>query len=145
MEPRIDLAADLNDEDDEGFGWSTLSEARDAGRIRPGVMLVAGNRQAQAVVRVVAVDDDGQVHFTVLPGSVDKNRHLIPGRHEVLAQPRQRLPLALTFLPADVGLPTSFFDHLGRYTAPSFRSHIHNFVVIPLRSEAASPSVLLGG
>jgi hypothetical protein len=26
---------------------------------------------------VVAVDDDGQVHFTVLPGSVDKNRHLI--------------------------------------------------------------------
>jgi hypothetical protein len=77
MEPRIDLAADLNDEDDEGLGWSTLNEARDPGRIRPGVMLVAGNRQAQAVVRVVAVDDDGQVHFTVLPGSVDKNRHLI--------------------------------------------------------------------
>jgi len=77
MESRIDLAADLNDEDDEGFGWSTLSEASDPGRIRPGVMLVAGNRQAQAVVRVVAVDDDGQVHFTVLPGSVDKNRHLI--------------------------------------------------------------------
>lgn len=78
MEPRIDLAADLNDEDDEGLGWSTLSEAHDPGQIRPGVMLVAGNRQAQAVVRVVAVDDDGgQVHFTVLPGSVDKNRHLI--------------------------------------------------------------------
>ena len=77
MELRIELAADLNDEDDEGLGWSTLGEARDPGRIRPGVMLVAGNRQAQAVVRVVAVDDDGQVHFTVLPGSVDKNRHLI--------------------------------------------------------------------
>ena len=77
MEPRIDLAADLNDEDDEGLGWSTLSEASDPGQIRPGVMLVAGNRQAQAVVRVVAVDDDGQVHFTVLPGSVDKNRHVI--------------------------------------------------------------------
>lgn len=60
-----------------GAGWSTLSETRDPGWIRPGVMLVAGNRQAQAVVRVVAVDDDGQVHFTVLPGSVDKNRHLI--------------------------------------------------------------------
>jgi hypothetical protein len=74
MEPRIDLAAD---EDDDGLGWSTLSEAWDPGKIRPGVMLVAGNRQARAVVRVVAVDDDGQVHFTVLPGSVDKNRHLI--------------------------------------------------------------------
>jgi hypothetical protein len=40
-------------------------------------MVVAGNRQAQAVVRVVAVDDDGQVHFAVLPGSVAKNSHLI--------------------------------------------------------------------
>ena len=40
-------------------------------------MLVAGNRQARAVVRVVAVGGDGQVHFTVLPGSVEKNRHLI--------------------------------------------------------------------
>ena len=76
MESRIDLAADLNEEDDEGLGWSTLSDAHDPGRIRPGVMLVVGNPQAQAVVRVVAVDD-GQVHFTVLPGSVDKNRHLI--------------------------------------------------------------------
>jgi hypothetical protein len=77
MDPQIDLVADLNDEDDEGFGWSTLSDARDAPRIHPGVMLVAGNRQAIAVVRVVAVDEDGQVHFTVLPGSLDKNRHLI--------------------------------------------------------------------
>jgi hypothetical protein len=32
MESRIDLAADLNDEDDEGLGWSTLSEARDSAR-----------------------------------------------------------------------------------------------------------------
>ena len=77
MDTRIDLAADLNDEDDEGLGWSTLSEASDPARIHPGLMLVAGNRQAQAVVRVTAVDDDGQVHFTVLPGSVEKNRHLI--------------------------------------------------------------------
>jgi hypothetical protein len=77
MDSPIDLAADLNDQDDEGLGWCTLGEARDPARIRPGVILVAGNRQAQAVVRVVAVDDDGQVHFTVLPGSVEKNRHLI--------------------------------------------------------------------
>jgi hypothetical protein len=41
-------------------------------------MLVAGNRQAQAVVRVVAGGEGGQVRFTVLPGSVTtKNRHLI--------------------------------------------------------------------
>ena len=77
MDACIDLVADLNDEDDEGLGWSTLSEASNSAGIRPGVMLVAGNHQAQAVVRVVAVDDDGQVHFIVLPGSVAKNSHLI--------------------------------------------------------------------
>jgi hypothetical protein len=77
MDLEIDLLADLNAEDDEGLGWSTLSDARDASRVQPGAMLVAGNRYAKAVVRVVAVDHDGQVHFTVLPGSLDKNRHLI--------------------------------------------------------------------
>ncbi len=77
MDPQIDLIADLNAEDDDGLGWSTLGEARDPARIRPGVMLVAGNRYAQAVVRVVAVDEDGQVHFAVLPGSLEKNRHLV--------------------------------------------------------------------
>ena len=77
MEPAIDLESDLNSEDDDGLGWSTLSDARDASQVRPGMMLVAGNRHARAVVRVVAVDGDGQVHFTVLPGSLEKNRHLI--------------------------------------------------------------------
>jgi hypothetical protein len=31
----------------------------------------------RAVVRVMAVDEDGQVHFSILPGSVEKNRHLV--------------------------------------------------------------------
>jgi hypothetical protein len=77
VDPEIDLAADLNAEDDEGLGWSTLADARDASQIRSGVMLVAGNRHGKAVVRVVAVDDDGQVHFAVRPGSLEKNRHLV--------------------------------------------------------------------
>jgi hypothetical protein len=77
MDPEIDLAADLNAEDDEGLGWSSLADARDASQIRPGVMLVAGNRYGRAVIRVVAVDEDGQVHCTVLPGSLEKNRHLV--------------------------------------------------------------------
>lgn len=77
MDAAIDLLADLNAEDDEGLGWSVLSEARDPTCVRVGAMLVAGNEQAKAVVRIVAVDEDGQVHFIVLPGSVEKNRHLI--------------------------------------------------------------------
>lgn len=36
MDARIDLVADLNEEDNEGLGWSTLSEASDPARIRPG-------------------------------------------------------------------------------------------------------------
>lgn len=73
----IDLTADLNAQDDDGLGWSTLAEARLPERVVPGAMLLAGNRAARAVVRVVAVDDDGQVHFVILPGSIDKNRHLL--------------------------------------------------------------------
>jgi len=77
VEHHIDLVADLNAQDDDGLGWSTLAEAVDASWVRPGAMLLAGNAHAHAVVRVVAVDADGQVHFAILPGSVEKNRHLL--------------------------------------------------------------------
>jgi hypothetical protein len=77
MADEVDLIADLNAEDDDGLGWSTLADASDPGRVVPGAMLLAGNRYGQAVVRIVSVDDDGQVHFTVLPGPVAKNRHLL--------------------------------------------------------------------
>lgn len=77
MPDEVDLIADLNAEDDDGLGWSTLADAPDPERVVPGAMLLAGNRYGQAVVRIVAVDDDGQVHFTILPGPVAKNRHLL--------------------------------------------------------------------
>lgn len=64
----IDLRADLNSEDDDGQGWALLREAMRPADVRKGVYLVAGNAQAVAVVRVVAVDEDGQVHFSILPG-----------------------------------------------------------------------------
>ncbi|MFV0317753.1 MAG: hypothetical protein ACK5O2_12430 [Microthrixaceae bacterium] len=73
----LDLVADLNAQDDDGLGWSTLADAIAPDRVRPGAMLLAGDSQARAVVRVVAVDADGQVHFAILPGSVAKNRHLL--------------------------------------------------------------------
>ena len=76
---QIDLRADLNAQDDDGNGWSLLSGARDPDTIKVGAMVLAGNSQAVAVARVVAVDDDGQVHFVVLPGPISKNRHLLDG------------------------------------------------------------------
>lgn len=78
----LDLEADLNAQDDEGLSWSTLADAIAPDRVRPGAMLLAGDSQARAVVRVVAVDDNGQVHFAILPGSVAKNRHLLAHRLE---------------------------------------------------------------
>lgn len=47
MDPEIDLLADLNAEDDEGLGWSVTSDARESSQVRPGVMLVAGNRHGR--------------------------------------------------------------------------------------------------
>jgi hypothetical protein len=73
----LDLITDLNDQDNDGLGWSTLADAAAPERVRPGAMLLAGNTQAHAVVRIVAVDEDGQIHFAILPGSVAKNRHLL--------------------------------------------------------------------
>ena len=73
----LDLIADLNAQDDDGLGWSTLADAAAPDRVRLGAKLLAGNDHAQAVVRVVAVDDDGQIHFAILPGPVAKNRHLL--------------------------------------------------------------------
>ena len=63
----VDLVADLNAEDDDGLGWSTLADAHRPDRIVRGAMLLAGNQSAQAVVRIVALDPDRQVHFTILP------------------------------------------------------------------------------
>jgi hypothetical protein len=74
---QIDLVPDLNAQADDGLGWSTLADARAREDVVPGAMLLAGNQAARAVVRIAAGDDDGQVHFAILPGSVAKNRHLL--------------------------------------------------------------------
>ena len=74
---QIDLAADLNAQDYDGNGWSPLRDAREPARVGGGRMLLAANSQATAVVRVTGVDDNGQVHFAILAGSVSKNRHLL--------------------------------------------------------------------
>lgn len=61
----VDLAADLNAQDDDGHGWSTLADASDPSILQSGAILVAGNQHAHARVRILAVDVDGQVHFDV--------------------------------------------------------------------------------
>jgi hypothetical protein len=53
----IDLSADLNAQDDDGLGWSTIADAHEPDRVRPGSMLLVRNRYGQAVVRILAIDD----------------------------------------------------------------------------------------
>ena len=83
----LDLAAYLTAQDDDGRGWLILADAIAPDRVRPGAMLLGGDRQARAVVRVVAVDHDGQIQFTIPPGSVAKNRHSLTARSAEAAQP----------------------------------------------------------
>lgn len=78
----LDLVADLSAQDHDGLGWSTRADAIAPDDVRPGAMSLAGDSQARAVVRVAAVDGDGQVHFAILPGLVAKNRHLFDRRPE---------------------------------------------------------------
>ena len=39
---RVDIAADLNSEDEAGFVWTFLDEAEDDSLIRPGEVVIAG-------------------------------------------------------------------------------------------------------
>ena len=77
MSIKVDIVADLNAQDDDGHCWSTLSSAVDPSLVVPGAILVAGNAQARAAVRVVAVDNDGQVHFEILPDPIRRHIPLV--------------------------------------------------------------------
>ncbi len=69
----VDITADLNDEDETGFVWTFLDEARDQGIVRPGAIVIAGTPAATAVAEVVDLIEKPAgtiVHLRILPGSV---------------------------------------------------------------------------
>lgn len=77
---RIDIAADLNTEDETGFVWTFLDEASDPSVIRPGEVVVAGSELTPAVCEVVDLVEKPVgtiVHLRVLPGSVEQYRDLV--------------------------------------------------------------------
>jgi hypothetical protein len=76
----VDITADLNDEDETGFVWTFLDEARDPSVITPGAIVVAGDADAPAVVEVVDVvtKSSGQVvHLRILPGDIEDYAALV--------------------------------------------------------------------
>ena len=69
----VDITADLNDEDETGFVWTFLDEARDPAVITSGAIVVAGTPDAPAVAEVVDLVTKPAgtvVHLRILPGSV---------------------------------------------------------------------------
>ena len=78
----VDIPADLNDEDETGFVWTFLREARDRSLIAPGAIVVAGDSDAPAVAEVVDVVDKPAgkvVHLRLLPGLIEDYEVLVRG------------------------------------------------------------------
>src|SRR5712691_7862035 len=76
----VDITADLNDEDETGYVWTFLDEARDPAQISPGALVVAGDDEAAAVCQVVDLVPAGDgtiVHLRLLPGLLDDCRALV--------------------------------------------------------------------
>jgi hypothetical protein len=70
----VDIAADLNAEDQTGYVWTFLDEARNPSIIAPGALVVAGDDDVSAVaivVDLVAHPNGTIVHLDLLPGSVE--------------------------------------------------------------------------
>lgn len=77
MTPPIALSSDLNSEDDSGQNWALLDNAADPSSVQVGSVLIAGTPRFWSVVRITAVDSDGQVHFVQLDASDQAARDLL--------------------------------------------------------------------
>lgn len=70
----VDIAADLNAQDQTGYVWTFLDEARDPSIIAPGALVVAGDTDTAAVavvIDLVAHPNGTVVHLDMLPGSIE--------------------------------------------------------------------------
>lgn len=77
----VDIPADLNAEDQTGYVWAFLEEARDQSLILPGALVVVGDEDALAVAAVVDLvphPNGTIVHLDILPGAIE--RYLTLGR-----------------------------------------------------------------
>jgi hypothetical protein len=76
----IDIACDLMDEDESGYVWTFLREARDPSVISPGAIVVAGDEESPAVAEVVEIVEKPAglvVHLRLLPGAIEDYEALV--------------------------------------------------------------------
>ena len=77
---RVDISADLNNEDETGLVSTFLDEALDPTLVRPGALVVAGSALTPAVCEVVDLVEKAAgtiVHLRILPGAVAQYRRLL--------------------------------------------------------------------
>ena len=70
----VDLEADFNAREGDGYCWSVLLDARDPDLIVPGAIVVAGEPDTPALVDIIDLQDLGHetvVRFRILPGAVE--------------------------------------------------------------------------
>ncbi len=76
----VDISCDLMDEDESGYVWTFLREARDQRLIDPGAIVVAGDEDAPAVAEVVEIVEKPVgpvVHLRLLPGAIEDYEALV--------------------------------------------------------------------
>jgi hypothetical protein len=76
----VDITCDLMDEDESGYVWTFLREARDPKVIEPGAIVVVGDEDAPAVAEVVEIVQKAAgpvVHLRLLPGTVEDYQALV--------------------------------------------------------------------
>ncbi len=76
----VDINCDLMDEDESGYVWTFLREARDPRLIEPGAIVVAGDEDAPAVAEVVEIVEKPSglvVHLRLLPGAIEDYEALV--------------------------------------------------------------------
>jgi hypothetical protein len=69
----VDLEVDFHNEDETGYAWTWLSEARDPSMIAPERIVVVGDDDAIAIARVMDLVEHGNgtiVHVQILAGTV---------------------------------------------------------------------------
>ena len=76
----VDITCDLMDEDETGYVWTFLHEARVTSLIEPGALVVAGDEDAPAIAEVIDIVEKPAgkiVHLRILPGVIEDYEALI--------------------------------------------------------------------
>lgn len=83
MERRFGLWVDYHRRDADGLTHAHVNDVESGSELVAGSVVLVGNGEGDpAVAEVVAIDDDGVVLVSVLPGPAEQHLHLVPHLHQ---------------------------------------------------------------